>query len=130
MRASLSIHRCAAMRVRGNYIHTDIPSFRWSQVHTVQVGAPCPGLVIEHNVLRHGQWVVRGLAGQFRYNLVLDADGHNFIIGPTAGTHIHHNVFARYCTVDPNLNSTVAVIYKGDDIQVFNKLDDSLFTKP
>src|SRR6185436_8117042 len=73
MRASLSIHRCADLTVRGNYIHTEIPSFRWSQVHTIAVGPPCPGLVIEHNVIRHGQWVVRGLAGEFRYNLVLDA---------------------------------------------------------
>ena len=63
MRASLSIHRCADMLVRGNYVHTEIPSFRWSQVHTLAVGSPCPELVVEHNVLRHGQWVVRGLAG-------------------------------------------------------------------
>jgi hypothetical protein len=124
VRAALGVHRSADMRVRGNYVHTDIPSFRWSQVHTLQVGAPCPGLVVEHNVLRHGQWVVRGLAGEFRYNLVLDADGHNFIIGPSAGTHIHHNIFARYCTVDPNLNSSIAVIYKGDDIQVYNNTFD------
>jgi hypothetical protein len=125
MRASLSIHRCDNMRVCGNYIHTDIPSFRWSQVHTLAVIAPCPGLVVEHNVIRHGQWVVRGLAGEFRYNLVLDADAHNFIVGPTAGTHMHHNIFARYCTVDPNLNSSISVIYKGDDIQIYNNTFDA-----
>jgi hypothetical protein len=124
MRASLSIHRSDKMVIRGNYIHTDIPSFRWSQVHTLAVVAPCSDLVVEHNILRHGQWVVRGLAGQFRYNLVLDADAHNFIVGPTAGTHIHHNIFARYCTVDPNLNSSIAVIYKGDDIQIYNNTFD------
>ncbi|HJZ55882.1 MAG TPA: hypothetical protein VKE74_13015, partial [Gemmataceae bacterium] len=124
MRASLSIFGCDQMRVRGNYIHTEIPSFRWSQVHTLAIGSPCPGLVVEHNILRHGQWVVRGLTGEFRYNLVLDADAHNFIVGPKAGTHIHHNIFARYCTVDPNLNSTIAVIYKGDDIQIYNNTFD------
>jgi hypothetical protein len=124
MRASLSLHRCGDMRVRGNYIHTDIPSYRWSQVHTLAVVPPCPGLVIEHNVFRHGQWVVRGLAGQFSYNLVLDADAHNFIIGPSDNTHIHHNIFARYCTVDPNLNSTIAVIYKAKDVQIYNNTFD------
>src|SRR4029079_4234658 len=62
--------------------------------------------------------------GQFRYNLVLDADAHNFIIGPTAGTHIHHNLFARYCTADHNLNATISVIYKGDDIQIYNNTFD------
>jgi hypothetical protein len=124
MRASLSLHGSSDMLVRGNYLHTEIPSFRWSQVHTLAVTSSSPGLVVEHNIIRHGQWVVRGLAGEFRYNLVLDADAHNFIVGPTAGTHIHHNIFARYCTVDPNLNSTIAVIYKGEDIQIYNNTFD------
>jgi hypothetical protein len=31
LRASLSIHRSTDMRVRGNYVHTDIASYRWSQ---------------------------------------------------------------------------------------------------
>jgi hypothetical protein len=124
MRGSLSLSSCDDTLVKGNYIHTEIPSFRWSQVHTIAVGGKCTGLVIEHNVIRHGQWVVRGLSGQFRYNLVLDADGHNFIIGPAAGTHIHHNIFARYCTVDPNLNASIAVIYKGDDIRIDNNTFD------
>jgi hypothetical protein len=124
-RASLTVARCTDVTVRGNYVHTEIPSYRYSQVHTLAVVPPCPGLVVEHNILRHGQWVVRGLAGEFRYNLVLDADGHNFIIGPTAGSHIHHNIFARYCTVDPNLNATIGVIYKGDDIQIYNNTFDA-----
>src|SRR5204862_4382816 len=38
--------------------------------------------------------------------------------------HIHHNIFARYCTVDPNLNSTIAVIYKADDVQIYNNTFD------
>jgi hypothetical protein len=81
-------------------------------------------LIVEHNIIRHGQWVVRGLTGEFRYNLVLDADAHNFIVGPAGRCHIHHNVFARYCTVDPNLNSSIAVIYKADDIQIYNNTFD------
>jgi hypothetical protein len=125
MRASLSLYRCAQMTIRGNYIHTEIPSFRWSQVHALAVGSPSPELVVEHNVIRHGQWVVRGITGEFRYNLVLDADGHNFIIGPTAGAHIHHNIFARYCTVDPNLNASITLPYKGDDIQIYNNTFDA-----
>lgn len=124
VRASLSVYRCADMQVVGNYVYTEIPSFRWSQVHTLAVQSPSPNLVIEHNIFRHGQWVVRGLTGEFRYNLVLDADAHNFIIGPREKTHIHHNIFARYCTVDPNLNASIGVIYKADDIQIFNNTFD------
>jgi hypothetical protein len=124
MRASLSLHHVDDALVRGNYIHTEIPSFRWSQVHSLAVVSPCAGLVVEHNVIRHGQWVVRGITGEFRYNLVLDADAHNFIVGPAGRCHIHHNIFARYCTVDPNLNSTIAVIYKASDIQIYNNTFD------
>jgi hypothetical protein len=123
-RASLSIYRCNDFAVRGNYLHTEIPSFKWSQVHTLAVLAPCPGLVIEHNIIRHGQWVVRGLTGEFRYNLVLDADAHNFIIGPRDKCRIHHNIFARYCTIDPNLNASIGVIYKADDVQIYNNTFD------
>ena len=125
MRASLSIHASADMRVRGNYIHTEIPSFRWSQVHTLAVGGSCSGLIVEHNILRHGQWVVRGLTGDFRHNLVLDADGHNFIIGPVGRCRIHHNIFARYCTVDPNLNSSIRLVYPVEDVQIHNNTFDA-----
>src|SRR5581483_5982733 len=52
-------------------------------------------------------------------------DAHKFIVGPSAGTHIHHNIFARYCTVDPNINSSIAVIYKGEDIQIYNNTCDA-----
>ena len=124
LRGSLSLHNCADTTARGNYIHTEIPSFRWSQVHTIAVQAPCPNLVIEHNIIRHGQWVVRGLTGEFRYNLVLDTDGHNFIIGPR-DCQMHHNIFARYCTIDPNLNATIGVIYKSDNIQIYNNTFDA-----
>src|SRR5262249_11660869 len=122
---SLTLHHVDDALVRGNYIHTEIPSFRWSQVHALSVNSPCANLVVEHNVIRHGQWVVRGLTGEFCYNLVLDADAHNFIVAPQGRCHIHHNVFARYCTVDPNLNSSIAVIYKADDVQVYNNTFDA-----
>ena len=124
VRASFAVHGGSDLTIRGNYVHTEIPSFRWSQVHNLAVVSPSPNFVAEHNIFRHGQWVIRGVTGQFRYNLVLDADAHNWIIGPRAGTHIHHNIFARYCTIDPNLNAGIGVIYKGDDIQIYNNTFD------
>src|SRR5207248_6956904 len=44
MRGSLSLVGCDDTVVSGNYIHTEIPSFRWSQVHTILVGRNCRGL--------------------------------------------------------------------------------------
>ena len=44
MRGSLSLSGCDDLLVTGNYVHTDIPSFRWSQVHTLQVSRDCKKL--------------------------------------------------------------------------------------
>jgi hypothetical protein len=46
----------------------------------------------EHNVLRHGSWVVRGFGGEFRYNAVIDADNSNLFLQPFEQTKVHHNL--------------------------------------
>lgn len=129
VRACMSIGSTTDCIVEGNYIHTLWPSYLWSQVHCYGCGSPNEwsinrNIVTQHNVLRHGEWVVRGVSGEFRYNLVLDADAHSFICGPSAGAHIHHNIFARYCTVDPNLNASIEHIYSGTDVTIYNNTLD------
>jgi hypothetical protein len=47
----------------------------------------------EHNVLRHGSWVVRGFGGELRYNAILDADNSNWLEQPFENTKVHHNLF-------------------------------------
>src|SRR5205814_2091033 len=93
MRASLSIHTSDDMLVRGNYIHTEIPSYRWSQVHSLAVVSPCPGLVVEHNVLRHGQWVVRGLTGEFRPTVRPGFTEKKTLPGPPRLGYADYNLF-------------------------------------
>ncbi|HYF50506.1 MAG TPA: hypothetical protein VEJ63_13935, partial [Planctomycetota bacterium] len=62
--------------VRGNYIECNLRVTEeypyWSQVSTV--GTSC---TTEHNVIRRGHWVVRGISGEFRHNLVMEPHGHN-----------------------------------------------------
>jgi hypothetical protein len=65
----------------------------WSQASNFELGN-IPGLVIEHNVIEGSSWNVRGLAGEFRYNLVTGGGTEGFVWTQTAGPpNIHHNVF-------------------------------------
>ena len=123
--ASLSIYRCDDMIVRGNYVHTEIPSFRWSQVHTLAVVAAVPDLVVEHNVLRHGQWVVRGLAGRVPLQPRARRRRPQLHHRPD-GRHAHPPQHLRpllHRRPEPQLVAS-RVIYKGDDIQIYNNTFD------
>jgi hypothetical protein len=54
------------------------------------------GVLVEHNVLRKGHWVVRGTSGEFRYNAVLDPGASGWLQQPFEGTKVHHNLFLTY----------------------------------
>lgn len=78
--------------VRRNYVH----NFRSAGSQDEFAMTVLPGsdnLLTEHNVLRRGTWVVRGLAGDFRYNAVLDTSSDSWIQNPYTGARIHHSVF-------------------------------------
>jgi hypothetical protein len=53
-------------------------------------------LLVEHNVLRKGHWVVRGITGEFRYNAVLDPGSSGWLQQPFENTKLHHNLFLTY----------------------------------
>jgi hypothetical protein len=85
--------------VRGNYVHTIFPTspdFPHGQEVAPFTLLSGPDLLVEHNVFRHGHWVIRGVAGEVRYNAILDADDTDWIREPMKGCKMHHNVFANY----------------------------------
>ena len=47
-------------------------------------------------MLRKGHWVVRGIAGEFRYNAVLDPGSSGWLQQPFENTKVHHNLFLTY----------------------------------
>ncbi|HET6148169.1 MAG TPA: right-handed parallel beta-helix repeat-containing protein, partial [Polyangia bacterium] len=63
----------------------------WSQGANFELNSS-PTNVIEHNVIQGSSWPVRGVACEFRYNLVLDS-GHQWLWVDSTGGYIHHNVF-------------------------------------
>ena len=78
------------VQLRRNYSH-HVYYGGWSQGCNFELGGSA-SVVAEHNVVYGSSWPVRGVGGQFRYNLVLDA-GHQWLWADTPGGNIHHNVF-------------------------------------
>lgn len=110
------------IHVARNYIHT-LYENGWSQVANIEAGQPAHAL-IEDNILHMGEWVVRSLTGELRNNVILDMNGHNWVIGPKANAKIHHNLFARYVTWDKNKNGGISVVYEGEGIEIYNNTFD------
>jgi hypothetical protein len=76
--------------LRRNYSH-HVYYGGWSQGANFELGGGAQ-VTAEHNVISGSSWPVRGVGGQFRYNLVLEA-GHEWLWADTTGGNIHHNVF-------------------------------------
>lgn len=94
-RAGIIISRSRRMTVRGNYVRGAGPFEGWNQVFVFQ--AEGVDMLVEHNVFRNGNWLVRGFTGgEFRYNLLGDSFDRPWMILRSDGeASVHHNVFVR-----------------------------------
>lgn len=116
--------------VRGNYLHLRMPITKqypyWSQVSTFTTAK---GALGEHNVIRDGEWIVRFVEGEFRYNLITDIIDHDLMQNGSAG-RIHHNLFVagKSDSRPGSMSGCIAVIYppakEGDGIEIFNNVFD------
>ena len=75
--------------VRRNFSH-HIYYGGWSQGSNFELSGS-PSILAEHNVLAGSSWTIRGVGGEFRYNLVLDGGEDWMWVNPNA--FVHHNVF-------------------------------------
>ncbi len=107
---------------RGNYMHHDYHG-GWSQGFNLVGGGG--NLLAEHNVIRGSSWVVQDLAGELRYNIIID-EGHNWIRTVLSGSKIHHNIFnnATGSAVNGSTNSGMWMYNKGSDVQFYNNTCD------
>ena len=78
--------------VRRNYSH-HVYYGGWSQGNNFELGDENDHVVVEHNIVRDSSWAVRGLACEFRYNLVMGA-GHEWMWITADNAYVHHNIFA------------------------------------
>ncbi len=124
--------------VRGNYVHdvfvTTPDSPTGNQESALATIYETTGVLVEHNLLRKGHWVVRGITGEFRYNAVIDPGGSGWLQQPFEGTKVHHNLFLSYAYpgeeqgVDPTMamvDSGLSLVnFRTTGIEVFNNTFD------
>lgn len=89
-RTGIFVDRSHDIQLRRNYSH-HIYFGGWSQGSNFELGGGS-SVTAEHNVIIGGSWPVRGVGGEFGYNLVLDG-GHQWLWADHNGASVHHNVF-------------------------------------
>ena len=93
VRAGVEFDSASDITMRGNFSFHKYP-FGWSQGHCIDFEVSNSKTLIEHNVFRGGSWMVQGVGGEIRYNLLID-NNEAFIRYNLAGTPIHHNVLVN-----------------------------------
>jgi hypothetical protein len=88
-RAAFEIIHSSNITVEGNFVNHDYFG-GWSQGQLLELAETKP-VTVEHNVLMDSSWPVRGIEGEFAYNLVLEA-GHEWMV-PADGADVHNNLF-------------------------------------
>jgi hypothetical protein len=89
----------------------------WSQGNNFEAGADS-SLLAEHNILISSSWTIRGMAGEFRYNLVL-MGGEDWMWLET-GASVHHDLFVG----GDNNRSGLYNTYGNTNIQILNNTLD------
>src|ERR1041385_4799573 len=112
------------VKVVGNFINPQYP-LTSPDVENLVVGSDdaAPDLVVEHNVLRSGEWVLRECQGDVRYNLIADMNGHAWIKGPH-DCNVHHNIFVNYANPDHNSEGGIDVVYLVPHLNIYNNTFD------
>jgi hypothetical protein len=116
--------------VRGNYLHLRMPITKqypyWSQVSTFTTAK---GAVGEHNVIRDGEWIVRMVEGEFRYNLITDINDHDLMQNGSIG-RVHHNLFVAgdSDSRQGSMMGCISIVYApkeaGEGMEIFNNVFD------
>ncbi|HTA20777.1 MAG TPA: hypothetical protein VK989_15900, partial [Polyangia bacterium] len=109
------------MLIKRNYTH-HVYYGGWSQGSNYELTST-PTMTVENNVINDSSWPVRGVACEFRYNLVLAA-GHEFLWADSNAS-VHHNLFVGG-------DSDIASLYlinNPTNVQIYNNtIDGMLYT--
>jgi hypothetical protein len=123
VRCGFTVHQSSDIVLRGNYSQRNYPH-RFFEGLNFELQDN--GFLAEHNVIRSSSWPVRGMGGEFRYNLI-DGSGNSdqVFLAPMSNASIHHNVFVH------NVSQTfyspdagVKLIYNVDNVQFHNNVMD------
>jgi hypothetical protein len=131
-RGGIAIGRSDEIEIAYNYIHClhDFAASNPDNPYGSQVSNlsfdQSTNVSTHDNFLQDGEWMVRGLDGDFYNNVLVDLQSHDWIIDPQAGAKIHDNIFGpRY---DGQVVFHDAGIYAYDttatDVEIYNNTFD------
>jgi hypothetical protein len=114
----VGIHPQGELQVRRNYSHH---AYRggWSQGNNFEIDGA--NVVVESNVIYGSSWPVRGVGGEFRYNLVVEA-GHQWLWATKNNASVHHNIFLGG---EADIGG-IYVLYNPTGVRIFNNTIDGL----
>lgn len=121
-RVGIHVQKSSNIQVRRNFSH-HVYNGGWSQGNNFELNES-PMMTVEHNIIYGSSWPVRGVACEFRYNLVARS-GHQWLWADSSNGFIHHNVFAGG-------NSDIAgifVIYNPQNVRIWNNTIDGMLDK-
>ena len=107
------------VQVRRNYSH-HVYYGGWSQGNNFELGGTA-SVVVEHNVISSSSWPIRGVGGEVRYNLVVNA-GHEWLWASNNNASVHHNIFIGG---DADIGG-IYVLYSPTNVRIFNNTIDGL----
>jgi len=118
--------------VRGNYLGANGELDGWNQVAVLNATSDNATIVIEHNIIRGGNWLIRSLEGsELRYNILGDPGVIAWAqTGSATHTKVHHNVMVRNNKLMQNYQYVtgiqVIIPPRGDppDLEIYNNTMD------
>jgi hypothetical protein len=121
-RVGIYVSASTDVTIRRNFSH-HVYYGGWSQGSNFELGGIAT-VTAEHNVIESSSWPVRGVGGEFRYNIVADA-GHQWLWADTSKSAIHHNLFiGGQADV-----GGIYVLYQPTDVRIFNNTFDAELSK-
>ena len=117
-RAGIWAEMSANMLIKRNYTH-HVYYGGWSQGSNYELSST-PTMTVENNVINDSSWPVRGVACEFRYNLVVGA-GHEFLWADSNAS-VHHNIFVGGQSDIASLD----LINNPTNVQIYNNTIDGL----
>jgi hypothetical protein len=121
-RVGIYVSASTDVAIRRNFTH-HVYYGGWSQGSNYELGG-IASVVAEHNVIQGSSWPVRGVGGEFRYNIVADA-GHQWLWADNSNGAIHHNLFiGGQADV-----GGIYVLYSPTGVRIFNNTFDAELSK-
>jgi hypothetical protein len=121
-RVGIYVSASTNVTIRRNFSH-HVYYGGWSQGSNFELGG-IASVVAEHNVIDGSSWPVRGVGGEFRYNIVADA-GHQWLWADNSNSRVHHNLFiGGQADV-----GGIYMLYSPTDVRIFNNTFDAELSK-